>query len=71
MQKLGNCDHAAVLYKEYVAECEATEQGDKGELCRAYKFLAAYHIKTNELNDAYHFAQKCLGYEEVSSNTFY
>lgn len=66
MHKLSNVDVAAVLYKEYVAECEAREPGDKGELCRAYKFLAIHCLRVRELTEAYHYAQKCLAYEEVN-----
>lgn len=65
MHKLSNLDVAAVLYKEYVSNCEAREPVDKGELCRAYKFLAIHCSRVHELSEAYHYAQKCLGYEEV------
>lgn len=66
MHKLNNVMVAAVLYKEYVSECEVREPGNKGELCRAYKFLAIHCLRIRELTDAYHYAQKCLAYEEVS-----
>lgn len=65
MQKLGIADVAAGLYKEYVADCESRETCDKGELCRAYKFLAIHCLRFQELSDAYQYAQKCLLYEEV------
>ncbi|KAL0271726.1 UNVERIFIED_CONTAM: hypothetical protein PYX00_008721 [Menopon gallinae] len=65
MHKLSNLDVAAVLYKEYVSNCETREPVDKGELCRAYKFLAIHCSRVHELSEAYHYAQKCLGYEET------
>ncbi|EEB13552.1 cell division cycle, putative [Pediculus humanus corporis] len=65
MQKLGIADVAAGLYKEYVADCETRETCDKGELCRAYKFLAIHCLRYQELQDAYQYAQKCLLYEET------
>ena len=65
MHKLNNVDVAADLYKEYAAECQVREPGDKSELCRAYKFLADHCLRVRELTEAYHYAQKCLTYEEV------
>lgn len=69
MQKLGQADMTAMLFKEYATECEAREPGDKSELCRAYKFLASHCLRTKQLTDAYNYAQKCLAYEEVSTKS--
>lgn len=66
MQKLSHTDMAVMMFKEFVAECEVHEPADKSELSRAYKYLAGYCLTNKQLTDAYNFAQKCLGYEEVS-----
>lgn len=70
MQKLGNADMTAMLYKEFVQEWEMKEFGDKNELSHAFKFLASYCLKNNQLTEAYEYAQKCLGFEEVSFHLF-
>jgi anaphase-promoting complex subunit 8 len=38
---------------------------DRTELSHAYKFLTQYHLKREELDQANHYAQKCLQYDET------
>jgi anaphase-promoting complex subunit 8 len=61
--KLNEFNHAAAAFTEYVTENEL--RADKSELCQAYKYLANYFIKRNQVDEAYNYAQKCLEYEEV------
>ena len=35
------------------------------EQAHAYKYLANYHLKANQLEDAFHAAQKCTEFTEV------
>ncbi|CAH1396838.1 unnamed protein product [Nezara viridula] len=64
--KLSNPDQAASAFSEFVNEND-TNSGmeNKSELSQAYKYLANFHLKKNQLELAYTFAQKCLNYEET------
>lgn len=35
------------------------------ELSHAYKYLTQYHLKREELDQANHYAQKCLDFDET------
>ncbi|XP_014216775.1 cell division cycle protein 23 homolog isoform X2 [Copidosoma floridanum] len=62
-EKLGQHNNAAAAYVDFVTdECK---NSDRAELSHAYKFLTQYHLKLNELDDANHYAQKCLQYDET------
>ncbi|XP_075212921.1 anaphase-promoting complex subunit 8-like [Lycorma delicatula] len=64
--KVTEVEQAATAYTEYVKENDDIPTADnKQELCYAYKYLANYHLKRNQLDLAYQYAEKCLGYEET------
>lgn len=44
---------------------ENEPRGDKSEMSQAYKYLANYYVKRNNMDEAYQYAQKCLEFEEV------
>ncbi|XP_069697967.1 cell division cycle protein 23 homolog isoform X1 [Periplaneta americana] len=61
--KLNEFTHAAAAFTEYVNENEP--RADKSEMSQAYKYLANYYVKRNQLDEAYRYAQKCLEFEET------
>ncbi|KAL1124396.1 hypothetical protein AAG570_001025 [Ranatra chinensis] len=64
--RLSDSDQATSAYMEYVSENDGPMLIDhKSELSHAYKYLANIHLKKNQLDLAYNFAQKCLNYEDV------
>jgi anaphase-promoting complex subunit 8 len=62
--KLNEFNHAAAAFTEYVTENEP--HADKSEVSQAYKYLANYYVKRNQVDEAYQYAQKCLEFEEVN-----
>ena len=59
--KVNTPDQAASAYAEYVKENSCLHLADnKSELSHAYKYLANYYLKQNDVELAYQFAQKCL-----------
>ncbi|XP_033208965.1 cell division cycle protein 23 homolog [Belonocnema kinseyi] len=64
-EKLGEYDHAAAAYTDFVTdECR---NADRAELSHAYKYLTQYHLKRDQLDQANHYAQKCLQFEETKN----
>lgn len=65
---LNDVDNAAAAYTEYcLSEHKPTPyNGDQANLYSAYRYLANYHMKKGQLDDAYTYAYKCLESEEVS-----
>jgi anaphase-promoting complex subunit 8 len=61
--KLSEFNHAAAAFTEYVSENES--RADKSEISQAYKYLANYYVKRNQVDESYQYAQKCLEFEEV------
>ncbi|KAG8231925.1 hypothetical protein J437_LFUL011394 [Ladona fulva] len=39
--------------------------GDRAEMAQAYKFLANYYIRRDNLDEAHHYSQRCLKYDET------
>lgn len=62
-EKKGDQDHAAVAYNDFVND--EYRNADRSELSRAYKYLTQYHLKRDHLDQANHFAQKCLQFDET------
>jgi anaphase-promoting complex subunit 8 len=48
---------------------ENEPHADKSEMSQAYKYLANYFVKRNQVDEAYQYAQKCLEFEEVNDIT--
>lgn len=68
--KLQENENASAAYIEYVTDNECSQAGDKSEVSQAYKYLANYYIKRNQVDEAYKYAHKCLDYEEVKCCLF-
>lgn len=68
--KLQESENASAAYIEYVTDNECSQAGDKSEVSQAYKYLANYYIKRNQVDEAYKYAHKCLDYEEVCVKFF-
>lgn len=61
-EKLGEHDYAAEAYTDFVMEFRSV---DRTELSHAYKYLTQYHLKKEQLDQANHYAQKCLQFDET------
>lgn len=57
-------DSAAAAYS---AACLSGDAGVHKRLQEAYRYLAHYHLKDSKLDQAAHYAYKCMGHEEVNS----
>lgn len=69
-EKVQMMDQAVSAYTEFVRETQGMPTCDnKPDLAHAFKFLTAQHIKNNNLDLAYQYAQKCLTFEEVRFST--
>ena len=44
---------------------DESRNADRTELSHAYKFLTNYHLSRDHLDQAHHYAQKCLQFEET------
>lgn len=65
-ERVSDLEQAANAYTEYVNENDDVPTPDnKQELCLAYKYLANFHLKRNQIDLAYQYAEKCLNFEEV------
>ncbi|XP_012540153.1 cell division cycle protein 23 homolog [Monomorium pharaonis] len=62
-EKLGEHDHAAAAYTDFVTD--EFRSVDRTELSHAYKYLTQYHLKKEQLDQANHYAQKCLQFDET------
>ncbi|XP_017875715.1 cell division cycle protein 23 homolog isoform X1 [Ceratina calcarata] len=62
-EKLGEDDHAAAAYTDFVMD--EFRNADRTDLSHAYKYLTQYHLKREQLDHANHYAQKCLQFDET------
>lgn len=62
-EKLGEHDHAATAYTDFVVD--EYRNVDRKELSHAYIYLTQYHLKREQLDQANHYAQKCLQFDET------
>ncbi|KAK0074447.1 hypothetical protein PV326_012442 [Microctonus aethiopoides] len=62
-ENLNEEEHAAAAYTDFVID--EFRNADRTELSHAYKFLTQYYLKREELDQANHFAQKCLQFDET------
>lgn len=65
--KLNMPDNAAAAFTEYCLKEDDNGGGseDKTEVYSAYQYLANYHLKKGQLDEAFTYAYKCLENEEV------
>ncbi|XP_073986828.1 cell division cycle protein 23 [Rhodnius prolixus] len=64
--RLSDHEQAANAFTEYVNENDSPINAEnKIDLSLSYKYLANFHLKKNQLDLAYMFAQKCLNFEET------
>lgn len=72
--KLNEPDNAAAAFTDYCLRVDdLKEQGheEQVEFYSAFQYLANYHLKKGELDDAYSYAYKCLEFEEVKIRIHY
>ncbi|XP_011308144.1 cell division cycle protein 23 homolog [Fopius arisanus] len=62
-ENLNEEEHAAAAYSDFVMD--EFRSADRTELSHAYKFLTQYHLKREQLDQANHYAQKCLQFDET------
>lgn len=62
-EKLGDIDNAVPVFIEFCKDERSII--DKTALCRAYITLGNYYERNNMLDDASHYAYKCLEYDDV------
>ncbi|XP_012266699.1 cell division cycle protein 23 homolog [Athalia rosae] len=62
-EKLGEHDHAAAAYTEFVMDEQ--RHAERTDLSHAYKYLTQYHLKFDQLEQANHYAQKCLQFDDT------
>lgn len=62
-ENLNEEEHAAAAYTDFVMD--EFRNADRTELSHAYKFLTQYHLKRDQLDQANHYAQKCLQFDET------
>lgn len=67
-EKLGEDEQAAGAYTDFVMD--EFRNVDKSDLIHAYKYLIHYHIKREHLDQANHFAQKCLQFDETKEEAW-
>lgn len=64
-----NDEHnSAAAFTDYCSKEEDQKLAgyeNENELYNAYQYLSNYHLKHENLNDAYTFAYKCMEYDEV------
>jgi anaphase-promoting complex subunit 8 len=66
--KLKEFDNAAAAFTEYCLredENRARFNEDQSEFYSAFQYLANYHLKKGQLDDAYTYAYKCMENEKV------
>ncbi|XP_033633099.1 cell division cycle protein 23 homolog [Asterias rubens] len=61
----GEGERAATFYTKYVEQAEAMGTGMVEEQCDAYRFLANYHLKKRNFEEASNYAHKCCEYNET------
>lgn len=62
-EKLGEHDQAAAAYTDFIMD--ESKNSESTELSHAYKYLTQYHLKREQLDQANHYAQKCLQFDET------
>lgn len=66
-------DNAAAAFTDYCLRLdeqpEKTHQ-EETEFYNAFLYLANYHIKKGQYDDAYSYAFKCIEFDEVRKKTF-
>lgn len=65
-EKLGESDQAAAAYIDFVAD--EFRNADRSETSRAYKYLTMYYLKRDQLDQASHYAQKCLQFDDTKED---
>lgn len=67
--KVNEIESAAAAFTEYcLREEDRDKVAEQTEFYNALQYLANYHLKKGELDDAYTYAYKCMECEEVTSH---
>ncbi|XP_072178028.1 uncharacterized protein [Diadema setosum] len=64
-EKFNEEEKAASFYSKYVDEMESVGTADTDEQCQAYRYLARYHLKQNNFDEATNYAHKCCDHSET------
>ena len=65
-ESTGDLDQAAAAYHQYIIDSEAEgTTDDRDQQSKAYKYLAHYHTRRGNYEEANHFAQKCTEYADT------
>jgi anaphase-promoting complex subunit 8 len=65
-ERTGDSEQAAAAYSQFIVDAEAEGMSDdRDQLSRAYRYLAQFHVKRGQLEDAYRYAQKCTEFADT------
>lgn len=64
-EKFNEEEKAASFYSKYVEQMETMGTADTEEQCQAYRYLARYHLKQNNFDEATNYAHKCCDHSET------
>ncbi len=64
-EKTNESRQAAAAYHQYIRDTESQGVTDRDQQSRAYRFLAQYFVRNRQLEDAYHFGQKCTEFADT------
>eukprot|EP00057_Strongylocentrotus_purpuratus_P027870 XP_011682344.1 PREDICTED: cell division cycle protein 23 homolog [Strongylocentrotus purpuratus] len=64
-EKFNEEEKAASFYSKYVEQMETMGTADTEEHCQAYRYLARYHLKQNNFDEATIYAHKCCDHSET------
>lgn len=65
---MGEDDYAARAYTDFAMD--EFRNNDRLDLIHAYKYLIHYHMKREHLDQANHFAHKCLQFDETKEEAW-
>jgi len=64
-ERTNEVDQAAAAYTQYIQETEGQGIPDRDDQGQAYKFLGYYHLRLDQLPQAYEYAMKCTELVDV------
>nr|XP_054766433.1 cell division cycle protein 23 homolog [Lytechinus pictus] len=64
-EKFNEEEKAASFYSKYVEQMETRGTADTEDHCQAYRYLARYHLKQNNFDEATNYAHKCCDHSET------
>ena len=65
-ERTDDFDQAAAAYQQFLMDSEADGLADdRDQQSKAYRYLAHYHVKKGNLEEAYQYAQKCTEFADT------